>query len=272
MMLEGVHLDRTSRLSLRKQLVGQLETRILGGQIGPGRRLPSIRRVEELLGIHRNTVAAAYRDLVQAGLARARPGSGIYTRSPTASGAGVATLVASGPRDVEIQCGDPSMFIVLQAEMRVRFGVRVERAGAGDPKPGVSIRLMPSPGFLRSLRELEKPSLVAVVSACEHVQRLVSGVVLIHAGEGVACLPVRTGDRGSLRRCERLASLIIADYAALPWARNILSGVALPLPLISGHSISTLGLLLRRHGTVQPGSRHRSQAPERSPRAGVHQP
>jgi hypothetical protein len=273
MMLEGIHLDRSSRISLRKQLVGQLETRILGGHIAPGRRLPSVRRVEELLGIHRNTVVAAYRDLVQAGLARARPGSGVYARSPASSGVpGVATLLVSGPRDVRIGCCDSSMFVVLAAEVRARFALRVERATSGAGPSGMAIRLMPSPGFLRSVCELGRPSLVAIVSGCEHVQRLTSAVVLIHAGEGVACLPVPSGDRSALRRWERRASLIVADYAALPWARNVLSSAVLPLPLISAPSVSALSLLLRRHRAPRSESRHRSPKPERSSREGVHQP
>ena len=97
MILHGIILDRGSRMSLRRQLVGHLEARILGGQIGPGRRLPSVRRAEELLGLHRNTVAAAYRDLVHAGLVRTRPGSGVYARSPAQSpDKGVAIVTVHG--------------------------------------------------------------------------------------------------------------------------------------------------------------------------------
>ena len=109
MMLHGIILERGSRVSLRRQLAGHLESRILGGQIGPGRRLPSVRRAEELLGLHRNTVAAAYRDLVQAGLARTRPGSGVYVRSPGCPDMGVALVTVQGYRDVGLDCADADL-------------------------------------------------------------------------------------------------------------------------------------------------------------------
>lgn len=261
MMLEGIHLDRASRISLREQLVGQLEARILGGQIGAGHRLPSVRRVEELLGIHRNTVAAAYRDLVLAGLVRTRPGSGVYVRSPSSTPcAGVGTLVLLGPGEVAVRCADASLQAVLEAELRARFAFRVASGRAGATAPGMPIRLALPTGFLRGLLELQKPALVAVVSECERVQRLAASAVLVHGGEGIACLPVAPGDRRHIGRFARLASLVVADHATLPWARHALAGAVRPLRLISGHSASTLTLMLRRYEAWRPASRARRES------------
>jgi len=276
MMLEGIHLDRASRVPLRNQLAGQLESRILGGQIGPGRKLPSVRRVEELLGLHRNTVAAAYRDLVQAGLARTRPGSGVYARSPSPSRApGVGTLVTRGPGTVAVRCDDASLKVVLEAELRNRFALRIGADLNETEAAGVPVRLALPPGFLRILHELERPSLMAIVSGCERAQRLASAAVLLLGGEGLACLPVSTGDREGIRRSARIASIIMADYAALPWARNALRGGARALPLISSHSASALTVLLRRSGRPGPPSARRRWSPadrERSLRSSVHEP
>ncbi len=263
MILHGIILDRGSRISLRRQLVGHLESRILGGQIGPGRRLPSVRRAEELLGLHRNTIAAAYGDLVQAGLARTRPGSGVYARSPAhSSDTGVACVTVGGSRDVRLDCMDEDLRAVIEAELRSRLAVRVHRQA--DTGPQVRIRLAPGVGFLRAIRVLPRPSLVSVCSGSERVHRLASSSVLIHGGEGVAYLPASPGNRDTTGRARRLARLIAADYAALPWARHRLAVQVLALPLISAHSWTELTLLLRRR---EPGSRRAARPPERVERS-----
>ena len=270
MMLHGIILDRGSRISLRRQLVGHLESRILGGQIGPGRRLPSVRRAEELLGLHRNTVAAAYRDLVHAGLARARPGSGVYASPAHSSDTGVALVTAYGSRDVALDCEDRDLRVVLEAELRSRLAVRVTRSS--DTGPRVRIRLAPGIGFLTATRALPRPSLVSVCSGSQRVHRLASIATLIHGGEGVAYLPAIPGSLDSAGRVSRLARLVAADYAALPWARHRLPVKVVPLPLISGYSWSELVLLLRRrepgqHRVVRPPARA-----ERSLRTSVEEP
>lgn len=251
MVLHGIILDRGSRISLRRQLVGHLESRILGGQIGPGRRLPSVRRAEELLGLHRNTIAAAYGDLVQAGLARTRPGSGVYAQLPSRSrDPAVARVVVLGSRDVVLDCGDDTLRAALAAELRSRLAVRVGHAARAGAE--VMIRLSPGAVFLREVRALPKPSLVAVVSACDRVHSLLSAAVLIHGGEGVAYVPAIAGNRDSVSRARRLAGLIAADYASLSWAQHRLPAPVIPLALISVHSWTELTVLLRRRG---PGSR-----------------
>jgi DNA-binding transcriptional regulator YhcF (GntR family) len=247
MMLHGIILDRGSRISLRRQLVGHLESRILGGQIGPGRRLPSVRRAEELLGLHRNTVSAAYRDLVQAGLARTRPGSGVYAQSPSQSReAGVALVTVHGSRDVGLYCEDGDLRAVLEAELRSRLAVRVHRSGPMGPQ--VRIQITPGVGFLRAIRILARPSLVCVCSGSDRLHRIASVATMIHGGEGLAYLPAIPGNRDSADRANRLAGLVAADYAALSWARNRLPVKVIPLPIISGYSFSELAPLLRPRG------------------------
>jgi len=271
MMLHGITLDRGSRISLRRQLVGHLESRILGGQIGPGRRLPSVRRAEELLGLHRNTVAAAYRDLVRSGLARTRPGSGVYARSPVNSpDTGVAVVTVHGSRNVGLECADGDLRTALEAELRSRLAVQVHQPDQAGPHVG--IRLAPAVSFLTAIRALPRPSLVSVFSGSDRVHRLASIATAIHGGEGVAYLPSLPGNRDSTNRASRLATLVAADYAALPWARHRLAVQVVPLPLISAYSWSELILLLRRR---EPGRRSVARPParaERYLRTGVQEP
>ena len=271
MMLNGIILDRGSRISLRRQLVGHLESRILGGQIGPGRRLPSVRRAEELLGLHRNTVAAAYRDLVRAGLARTRPGSGVYARSPANhADRGVAVVTVHGSRDVGLECADGDLRAVLEAELRSRLAVRVRQPHRAGPH--ASIRLAPGVGFLTAIRALPRPSLVSVFSGSDRVHRLASIATAIHGGDGIAYLPALPGNRDSTDRASRLAALVAADYAALPWARHRLAVRVAPLPLISAYSWSELILLLRRREPGRRGVAHPPARAERSLQTSVKEP
>lgn len=271
MTLQGIVLDRGSRVPLRRQLVAHLESRILGGLISPGRRLPSLRRAEEFLGLHRNTVAAAYRDLVNAGLAITRQGSGVYARAPSSSlDPGSARVTVHGSRDVGLECEDADLRTVLDAELRGRLAVRVR--GTAGARRGTVIHLAPGAGFLRAIGNLPKPALVCVFSGCERVHQIASATTLIHGGDGIAYLPASPGNRDTADRTSRLARLIAADYAALPWARHRLSGAVVPLPLISAYSWNEILLALRRE---RPGSRHHDRAPrrvERSLQSRVKQP
>jgi DNA-binding transcriptional regulator YhcF (GntR family) len=74
-------LNRKGGVPLRDQLLAQLELRILAGALAPGQRLPSVRALARKLGLHPNTVSAAYRDLEDAGQLEARRGAGVFVRA-----------------------------------------------------------------------------------------------------------------------------------------------------------------------------------------------
>ena len=73
-------LNRKGGVPLHDQLLAQLELRILGGALSPGQRLPSVRALARRLGLHPNTVSAAYQDLEKAGQVELRRGAGVYVR------------------------------------------------------------------------------------------------------------------------------------------------------------------------------------------------
>jgi len=75
-ILEHVAVDPDTDLDLWLQLKQQLTWLIASGQVPPGERLPSVRRMAGHLGIHVNTVRAAYQRLEAEGLAVTRHGSG----------------------------------------------------------------------------------------------------------------------------------------------------------------------------------------------------
>jgi GntR family transcriptional regulator len=80
-------LSRRGGVSVREQIVTQLEMKILDGSLRHGQRLPSVRALARRLKIHHNTVSAAYQDLVASGHVELQRGSGVYVRR-----AGPATL------------------------------------------------------------------------------------------------------------------------------------------------------------------------------------
>src|SRR4029453_1104873 len=91
-------LNRKGGVPVRDQLQAQLELRILGGEIVPGERLPSVRALARRLRIHPNTVSAAYRRLQPAGRVEMRKGAGVYVRL-----AGATSLESAQGLDEMIQ-------------------------------------------------------------------------------------------------------------------------------------------------------------------------
>lgn len=72
------------------QIERQVRALIGRGRWGPGSRLPSVRRLVDLLGVNALTVLRAYRGLARDGFVEARPGAGFYVRKrgsgPTSGG------------------------------------------------------------------------------------------------------------------------------------------------------------------------------------------
>lgn len=268
MLLDGILLDRQSSVPLRRQLTGYIELRILAGQIRPGHRLPSVRRLSELLGLHRNTVAAAYRDLVRSGFASARRGSGVYVRFVDGGrGLAAASVSVHGARDFVLRCEDPHLAAVLEAELESRFVARVRHED--EPcGPACDLILAPSTGFLRRVRIMPRPAIVAVVSSSDAVHRLVSAAVTVHAGEGIGYLPVSASSSVSLVRVTRLARMVTADFDAIGTARRILGPSVESLPVISERSLANILRLALHHERRRQQPEHRKTA-ERSRTAGV---
>lgn len=270
--MKGIVLERGSRVSLRRQLVGHLEWRILAGTIAPGRRLPSVRRAEELLGLHRNTVAAAYGELARAGLVQVRPGSGAFVCRPSRHPAGsVARVMVRGPGELDLACEDSALQAVLEAELKVRLRARVSAATGSEPG-GLELRLAPSTSFVRWVRCLPSPSTVAVVSASEVVHRLASVATLIHGRERIGYLPVSPASRPDLTRMARLTRTGVADHSAYLQMPRWPPVAVVPLCVIAPHSYAELLRLLRVAGRRRGGRSTCRKEQERSLHQGVTQP
>jgi DNA-binding transcriptional regulator YhcF (GntR family) len=112
-------IKRVGGVSVRDQLVTQIELQILSGSVRPGQRLPSVRALARQLHVHPNTVAAAYQDLQAAGHARRRAGSGVF-------------VLATGPESISDTRGlDEMIRFALHAALRRGYGAEDIRAAVG---------------------------------------------------------------------------------------------------------------------------------------------
>ena len=71
-------VSRRSEVPVREQLVTQILLGISSKDLEAGAKLPSTRALARQLGIHPNTVSAAYRELSSRGWVERRQGSGVY--------------------------------------------------------------------------------------------------------------------------------------------------------------------------------------------------
>lgn len=81
-----IQLDRDGDLNLQNQLRQKLVDAILSGVLTPGRRLPSSRQLAAQLDVARNTVVAAYEQLIAEGYLVSRERSGVYVNDRIVQG------------------------------------------------------------------------------------------------------------------------------------------------------------------------------------------
>ena len=125
-----------------------LREAILAGRLPPGSRLPASRTLAAQLGLRRNTVVAAYEQLVSDGLAEARVGAGtivaIHVPSgPARPGALPAPDLAPGRGVFALGCTDGDA--LFQEPLRRAIDRRLRtldpvHLGYGDPRGGRELR------------------------------------------------------------------------------------------------------------------------------------
>lgn len=75
-----IRIDLSSTVPVHKQIVDAIRVLLVHGELPPGAKLPSVRRLALELGVHFNTVSEAYRILAQEGWLDLRHGSGATVR------------------------------------------------------------------------------------------------------------------------------------------------------------------------------------------------
>lgn len=122
----AVGLD--AKQPLQRQVYDQLRALILSGRAGSGARLPSTRALASELAVSRNTVAAAYDQLLAEGFLVGRVGSGSYVAPdlPRPDGAVV-------PRKARVRAAGPSRRGRALAALAPVHGVRARAFVPGLP-------------------------------------------------------------------------------------------------------------------------------------------
>jgi len=77
----NIQIDKTSRVPIYDQIKEQVKGLIHAGQIKTGDQLPTIRELSVELSVNFNTVAFAYRDLVNEGVIITERGKGTFVAS-----------------------------------------------------------------------------------------------------------------------------------------------------------------------------------------------
>ncbi len=72
------YIDQTSHVPVYKQICDRIKEMVISGKIKPGDFVPSVRKLAKDLGVNVNTVARAYRELVNEDVLQPIKGEG-YT-------------------------------------------------------------------------------------------------------------------------------------------------------------------------------------------------
>ncbi|WP_145008198.1 PLP-dependent aminotransferase family protein [Pseudomonas oryzihabitans] len=177
---------------LARQLYLGLRERILGGELAAGVRLPASRELARLLGLSRNTVTAAYDQLLAEGFLDSRPGDGTYIAPVAQALAGPAAATRTAPPSpASVPPGAPCAFRVglpamdlfpfaTWARLQQRFWRQPEPALLGYREPGGEPRLRRLLcAYLRQARGLVcTPEQILITSGAQQAIELCARLLL----------------------------------------------------------------------------------------------
>jgi len=96
--LDGLAIDRKAEVPIGVQLAWALRSRIGGGGLERGQRLPGLHELAETVGVNVNTVRAVYQQLEREGLIESQQGSGTFVASTLGRASAVAAIAADAAR------------------------------------------------------------------------------------------------------------------------------------------------------------------------------
>jgi GntR family transcriptional regulator/MocR family aminotransferase len=151
-----LQLERDSAKPIFLNLASVIIREIERGRLKPGAALPGTRSLSSSLGIHRNTVDAAYQELIQQGWAVARPSQGTFIAQDLPVNAparirerpapALAAPAATKNLDLVFSDGVPDARISPRAELARAFRRALSApsflrsASYGDPRGSVTLR------------------------------------------------------------------------------------------------------------------------------------
>jgi DNA-binding transcriptional regulator YhcF (GntR family) len=105
--LEDLAIDRAGEIPIGVQLAWALRAMIGNGRLAPGRRLPGLRELGEMLGINANTARAVYQRLEREGLIDSRQGTGTFVASVAQESSAIGQIAADAAREARRTGVDP---------------------------------------------------------------------------------------------------------------------------------------------------------------------
>jgi len=105
--LDDLKINREGEVPIGVQLAWALRARIGDGRLAPGRRLPGLRELAEMLGINANTARAVYQRLEHEGLIDSRQGTGTFVASLAKEPSAIGQIAADAAREARRTGVDP---------------------------------------------------------------------------------------------------------------------------------------------------------------------
>jgi len=102
-----IRLDRDSEIPVGVQLAWHLRARIVGGELGAGERLPSVREMAAATNVNANTVRAVYARLEAEGLLETHHGRGTFVVGCAHGSDQLAAIAGRAARDAAAAGVDP---------------------------------------------------------------------------------------------------------------------------------------------------------------------
>src|SRR5690242_18561943 len=124
-----------SPMRLSASVAAQIEEMVTSGQLQNGRRLPSERRLAELLSVSRGSVREAITELEVKGLVTRRPGSGTHIRRPPHS-------LFTGPIVSGANLSDRETTELLDLREAIEPGIAARAAERATPADVEEIRAL----------------------------------------------------------------------------------------------------------------------------------
>lgn len=184
---DDIYLNKKSRIPLYAQISGAIREKIADGILRSGDKLPPERTLAESLGIHRNTVIQAYRQLVQDGyvvVSRDRPKGYFILNAPTEKGFNQKFFPLEKGILYDFERSDRRFFDIYwkSGEKDV---ISFAKLGAGrieDPIPALSMK--------RACDRLFDSSENSYMDAFRREsQRLKNNICQLLAGQGISAKP-----------------------------------------------------------------------------------
>jgi len=194
-----LELEKDSAKPIFLNLASVIIREIERGRLKPGAALPGTRSLSRSLGIHRNTVDAAYQELVQQGWVVARPSQGTFvaqdlpTNSPARSRErpAPAPVVAARRFDFVFSDGAPDARISPRAELARAFRRALSApaflrgSSYGDPRGSITLRSALSE-YLGSERGLAADPSDVITTRGSQMALFLAARALVRPGDTIA--------------------------------------------------------------------------------------